>query len=149
MGISCFEGKRGYGISKASNYGLDFNKYIKNWNKNSILIIQIESIKAVENIELLISQEVVDGVMIGPYDISGSLGIPGKLEDIKVKSACIKVIKACKKYKKSCGFHDTNPKMNSMKNYMKLGYNFLIIGSDIFTLWRWVEETNKLLKRIK
>jgi 2-dehydro-3-deoxyglucarate aldolase len=43
-------GKRGYGIARAQGYGHDFARYTSAWNKVSILIIQIESITAVENI---------------------------------------------------------------------------------------------------
>ena len=141
-------GKRGFGISKASNYGFKFNEYIKNWNNKSLLIIQIESIKGVENLEnlLLHGNRIIDGVMIGPYDISGSLGIPGQINHVRVKKACNKIISICKKHKKACGIHDTDPGSNSLNNFFKDGYNFVIAGSDIFTLWRWVEKINKLIK---
>ena len=44
-----------------------------------MLILQIETIQAVDNIEKLLEFEEVDGVMIGPYDMSGSLGVPGDI----------------------------------------------------------------------
>ncbi len=140
-------GSRGYGISKASNYGFDFDTYINEWNKRAILIIQIESIKAINNLESLLQINDIDGVMIGPYDISGSLGIPGKINHPSVKKACKEVIKLCKKYKKSCGIHDTNPNKVSLSDFYKDGYNFIILGSDIFTYWNWIEKVNKLIKK--
>ena len=71
-------GKRSYGVNRAQAYGFDFDTYINNWNKESIFMIQVESIEAVENIESLVAFEEVDAVMIGPLDISGSLGVPGQ-----------------------------------------------------------------------
>ena len=64
-------GERTFGVNRAHSYGLDFDGYIKSWNKESILIIQIESKEGVENIEEITTHPSVDGVMIGPYDLSG------------------------------------------------------------------------------
>ena len=85
-------GKRSFGVNRAQNYGFDFEDYIKSWNDSSIFMIQIESIEAVENIEELLQLENLDGVMIGPYDISGSLGVPGQLDHHLVVEASKKVI---------------------------------------------------------
>ena len=65
---------------------------------NSSLIIQIESKIAVDNIDSLLKFEEVDGVMIGPYDISGSYGVPGQVNHTKVIEASKKVILTCKKF---------------------------------------------------
>ncbi len=62
-------------------------------------IAQIEAVGAVENIDEILNFKEVDGVMVGPYDISGSLKIPGQLDHPKVVAASKKVIQACKKYK--------------------------------------------------
>ena len=74
-------GERTYGVNRAHSYGLDFDGYIKSWNEESILIIQIESQEGVDNIEEITSHPSVDGVMIGPYDLSGSYGIPGDINN--------------------------------------------------------------------
>ena len=85
--------------------------------------------------------------MIGPYDISGSLGIPGELSHPEVLNACKEILSICKKYKKSCGIHDTDPNSKSLKLLDKNGYNFIVIGSDIFLLTKWVNNMNKLLNK--
>lgn len=71
-------GNRSYGVNRAHGYGWDFDEYIQTWNDSSPFLIQVESIRAVENIDLLLQFDEVDGVMVGPYDISGSLGVPGQ-----------------------------------------------------------------------
>ena len=48
-------GERTYGVNRAHSYGLEFDAYIKTWNKESILIVQIESQEGVENIEEITS----------------------------------------------------------------------------------------------
>ena len=108
-------GKRGYGIARAQGYGHDFEEYTSQWNDSSSLIIQIESISAVENIKKLLQFEEVDGAMVGPYDISGSLGIPGQINHQKVKDAGQLVIDACRKLGKSCGTQDIDPTSASVQ----------------------------------
>ena len=93
-------GNRSYGVNRAQGYGFDFEDYVASWNEDSSLIIQVESIEAVENIENLLKFSEIDAVMIGPYDISGSLGVPGDLNHKKVIDASKKVIDACMKYGK-------------------------------------------------
>jgi 2-keto-3-deoxy-L-rhamnonate aldolase RhmA len=138
-------GKRGYGIARAQGYGHDFEKYITQWNESSILIIQIESISAVENIEQLLQFDEVDGAMIGPYDISGSLGIPGQIEHEQVRNAGQLVVEACKKYGKSCGTQDIDPTSARVKVALDSGYTFVVLASDVFILWKWGEKMQKIV----
>jgi 2-keto-3-deoxy-L-rhamnonate aldolase RhmA len=142
-------GKRSYGVNRAQAYGFDFDTYINNWNKESIFMIQVESIEAVENIESLVAFEEVDAVMIGPLDISGSLGVPGQTSHPLVIEASKKVINACKKYGKSCGTQVADSNMKSVQDLFDLGHTFAILGSDLFVLWKWAEEMKKLIKTIK
>jgi len=138
-------GKRGYGIARAQGYGHDFEEYTSQWNDSSSLIIQIESISAVENIEKLLQFEEVDGAMVGPYDISGSLGIPGQIDHQKVKDAGKQVVDACQKFGKSCGTQDIDPTSESVKAALVSGYTFVVLASDVFILWKWGERMKKVV----
>lgn len=142
-------GKRSYGVSRAQTYGFDFDEYIQNWNDTSSFIIQIESIEGVENIEDLVTHPEVDGVMIGPYDISGSLGVPGQVDHVKVIEASMKVIESCKKHGKSCGTQLNDPNQNNVKKLFDLGYTYAILGSDLFVLWKWADNMQSLMKSFK
>jgi len=137
-------GKRGYGIARAQGYGHNFDEYTTQWNDSSSLIIQIESIAAVENIEALLQFEEVDGVMVGPYDISGSLGIPGKIDHPSVKEAGQRVLEACSKFEKACGTQDIDPTRKSVQKAIEAGYTFVVLASDVFMLWKWGERMQKL-----
>src|SRR5262249_46378217 len=103
------EGRRSYGVSRAQGYGFDFDRYTASWNKRSSLIIQIESIQAVEAIDDLLKTPAVDAVMTGPYDMSGSLGIPGQLDHPRVTEACARVIESCRRLGKGCGTQLVDP----------------------------------------
>lgn len=142
-------GKRSYGVAPAQGYGFDFEEYTRSWNGSSILIIQIESIQGVENVEELLKFEEVDGVMIGPYDISGSIGVPGQLDHPDVNEACKRVISACKKAGKSCGTHLVEPSVNIVKDAFSDGYTFVVLASDVFVLWKWGANMKDLIEKIR
>jgi 2-dehydro-3-deoxyglucarate aldolase len=112
-------------------------------------MIQIESIEGVNNIDEILAFDEIDGVMIGPYDISGSLGVPGKLNHPDVIEASKKVIKSCEKYGKSCGTQINNPNEKNIKELFSLGYTFAILGSDLFVLWKWAEEMKTIINENK
>jgi len=143
------EGNRSYGVNRAQTYGFDFDEYIESWNKTSSFIIQVESIQAVENIDKLLAFDEVDGVMIGPYDMSGSLGVPGQTSHPLVIEASLKVIEACKKYGKSCGTQVAEASPESVQNLFDLGYTFAILGSDLFVLWKWAEQMEKVMASMR
>lgn len=142
-------GNRSYGVNRAQSYGFEFDEYIKNWNDSSSLIIQIESIEAVKNIEELLTFSDVDGVMVGPYDMSGSLGVPGQTNHPDVIEASKKVIAACKKYKKSCGTQIADVSIERVEESFELGYTFSILGSDLFVLWKWAENMKYIMSKLK
>ena len=142
-------GKRGYGIARAQGYGHDFDNYTSNWNEESVLVIQIESIQAVENIDTLLQFTEVDGVMVGPYDISGSLDVPGQIDHPKVQEAGRRVVEACKKFGKACGTQDIDPTAKSVGNALDAGYTFVVLASDVFILWKWGERMQKLISECR
>mgnify|MGYP001277470746 CR=1 FL=1 len=142
-------GKRTFGINRAQEYGLNFKNYIENWNKESILIVQIESKKGIENIESIVSHPLVDGVMIGPYDLSGSYGFPGDIKNHIVIDACSKVSAMCKKYNKSCGTQISETTQDNVNEALKLGYNFIILGSDLFVFSNWSKKMSYMIKEFK
>ncbi len=137
-------GKRGFGIARGQGYGFDFAEYTKQWNEVSSLIIQIESIQGVENIEKILALEDIDAVMVGPYDLSGSLGVPGEIYHPKVKEACSKILRACEKYKKGCGTHIIEPTQKNIVEAFSEGYTMTALASDIFLLWKWAASMKEL-----
>jgi len=142
-------GRRTYGLNRAQAYGFDFDAYIKDWNDTSSFLIQIESIKAVENIESLLAFDEVDGVMVGPMDISGSLGVPGQTTHPLVIEASRKVIEACKRHGKSCGTQVADATAATVQPLFDLGYNYAILGSDLFVLWKWAAQMQDMMKRMR
>ena len=98
-------GKRGVGLFRAQKYGLGFDEYKKWVNDELVIIAQIEHYEAVEKIEEIITTDGIDAVIIGPYDLSGSMGYPGKYDREDVKKGIKKVLDACSKNNIPSGFH--------------------------------------------
>ena len=139
------EGNRSFGVNRAQNYGFTFDDYVRDWNDSSVFIIQVESRQAVENIDGLLENPHVDGVMIGPYDISGSYGVPGEVEHPKVVEASKIVIAACEKAGISCGTQLADVSEAGVNRLFDLGYTYAILGSDLFVLWKWAADMKSLI----
>lgn len=128
------KGNRGVGLSIAQNYGIGFEEY-KDWHyENLIVIAQIEHIDAVQEIEAILLTEGIDGVIIGPYDLSASLGVAGELEHPQVLQAIKKVETACKKLNKPLGFHVIKPQYEQVIEKIKAGYNLIGFSLDFYFL---------------
>jgi 2-dehydro-3-deoxyglucarate aldolase len=125
-------GKRGVGLYRASGYGTKFEEYKKWVDEELVIIAQIEHIDAVNNIDEIVEVDGIDGTIIGPYDLSGSMGCPGEFEREDVKEAVQTVLERCKVKKVPSGFHvvDTNPEKLNEK--IAQGCTFLAYGIDYF-----------------
>jgi len=133
------------GLNRAQRYGFGFEEYKKWVDEKLVVIAQIEHIDGVNNIEEIIQTEGIDGIIIGPYDLSGSLGIPGNYNQPIVKEALIKVEEACLTHKKSMGYHVVEPDSDLVIEKQKAGYNFIAFSTDfLFLGQKAVEEMNKL-----
>lgn len=127
-------GKRGVGLYRAQGYGTKFEEY-KKWVKDeSIIIAQIEHIEAVENIEEILTVDGIDGTIVGPYDLSGSMGYPGEYYKDDVQEAILKVKKACQQYNKPYGFHVIESDPKSLQSRIDEGCTFLAYSVDFFFL---------------
>ncbi|CAA6812699.1 MAG: 2-dehydro-3-deoxyglucarate aldolase (EC [uncultured Sulfurovum sp.] len=125
-------GKRGVGLYRSTKFGTKFEEYKKWVDEELVIIAQIEHIDAVNNIDDILQVEGIDGTIIGPYDLSGSMGYPGEFERADVKEAVQKVLDNCKAHNIPSGFHvvDTNPENLNQK--IAQGCTFLAYGIDYF-----------------
>ena len=112
-------------------------------------MIQIESVEGVKSVDEMLAVEGVDGVMIGPYDLSGSLGIPGQLDHPLVTEACVQVIDACKRFGKACGTQIIELTPDCASKAFSAGYTFAVLASDVFLLWKWSERARELISTFK
>ncbi len=127
-------GVRGFCFSRMNEYGVDFDRYAAEANDNIAVVVMIESRQAVENINAILEVPGVDGVLIGPYDLSGSFGIPGQLNDPRVTGAVRTVREACKRHRKAAGMHLVHVTPESVSDLVERGFTFLALGVDMVFL---------------
>ncbi|OHB48095.1 MAG: hypothetical protein A2Y10_17450 [Planctomycetes bacterium GWF2_41_51] len=142
------KGIRGFCFSRMNDYGDKFDEYISTADDNIAVVVMIESKEAIENIDEILAVDGVDGVFIGPYDLSGSYGIPGKTSHSIVQEGCKKVLDACKRGKKSAGLHVVLPTEENVKKALNDGFTFIAIGVDTVFLNMASRDSLELAKRI-
>ncbi len=140
-------GKRGVGLFRAQKYGLGFDEYKKWVNDELVIIAQIEHYEAVEKIEEIITTDGIDAVIIGPYDLSGSMGYPGKYDREDVKKGIKKVLDACSKNNIPSGFHVIESDPSKLNERIEQGCTFLAYSLDFFFLGDSAREGMKKVKR--
>lgn len=124
-------GKRGVGYSRSNGYGLDILDSIKTDNDKTFVCVQIEHIDAIENLEEILSVEGVDAAIIGPYDLSASMGLAGDLEHPKMEEAIKYNLSVCKKTGVTPGIHVVQPDPAQVDFRIKQGYKFIAYSVDI------------------
>ena len=123
-------GVRGFGYSRANMHGMDFDEYIKTANDQIAMIMQIEHKDAIANLEEIVKVEGVDGLFIGPLDLSGSMGITGQMEHPDMITALEKYRKAATTANKSFGMHIVRPNQDNIKQTIEQGYTMIALGLD-------------------
>jgi 2-dehydro-3-deoxyglucarate aldolase len=128
------EGIRGYCYSRMNRYGKDFDEYAASANDHTVVIAMIETKAGVDNIEDILAVEGLDGVFLGPYDLSGAYGLPGQLDHPIVRKARTRVLKACLKRGRTAGMHIVHPNPEVVRLALAEGFTFLALGADIIAL---------------
>ena len=91
----------------------------------------------------------VDGCLIGPYDLSGSYGIPGQTDAPVVTEACAKVAKAAVDAGKMAGAHIVIPTPERIETALKQGYTLLALGVDEWFLRSGAAQAMQALNQAK
>ena len=142
-------GTRGVGLARAQGYGTIFEEY-RQWVANeSSVIVQIEHIQAVENIEDILSVDGIDGFIIGPYDLSASLGVPGQFDHPQMIDALNRINSTIDKTTKYKGFHVVQPNADEAFAKIDEGYSFIAFGVDFLFLGEHCRDSLKTLKESK
>ena len=124
------KGIRSIGLARAQGYGPRFKDYFEWQYEHSLVIVQIEHIDAVDNLESILSVEGVDAYIVGPYDLSGSLGIPGDFTNQKYLEAVEKIRQVGQEYGIPGGVHIVEPDPAQLRHRIEEGHIFLAYGVD-------------------
>ena len=126
------EGARGVGLARAHGYGQRFREYLDAANRETAVIVQAEHVRAVENIEEIVRVPGVDAVLLGPYDLSASLGKMGQIDDPVVVAAIRRVTDVCRKAGMPLGYFGVTAA--AVQPYVALGYTLIVAGVDTLYL---------------
>lgn len=141
-------GTRGVGLARAQRYGLGFEEYEQWVNSGSIVIVQIEHVLGVKNLRKILAVDGIDGIIIGPYDLSGSIGLPGKLDDPKVDGLVQESIEIAIEMNVSAGYHVVQPDIEDVKSRIQQGFNFIGYSLDTIILGNTFGNDLENIKRI-
>lgn len=142
-------GTRGVGLNRAQHYGEGFESYKKWLTDNVVIIAQIEHINAIENLDEILSVHGIDGTIIGPYDLSGSMGYPGEYNRQDVKSALESYITKANKAGKPLGFHVIESDASFSIEKIQQGFSFIAFSIDFFFLGDRAKSELEKIKNIK
>ena len=123
------EGERSVGLGRAQGYGLNFADYIASANAHTSVIVQIEHQNAVNSVDQILQVQGIDALFIGPYDLSGSMGLLGQVSDTKVVAAIDKVHSACARSNMPLGIFCTTAEQSSAA--IKKGAQIVAVGTDL------------------
>ncbi|MGA9117387.1 MAG: aldolase/citrate lyase family protein [Bacteroidota bacterium] len=123
------EGARGYGPSFAAlRWGLSPPEYAMIANDVIMVIVLIEHIDAVNRIDEILAVPGIDVVFVGPFDLSGTMGLLGQTTDARVQEAVDRVHAAAKRARVPVGIFATTP--DDINRRIQQGYQFVLVGYD-------------------
>ena len=123
------KGSRPYGLSRAQGFGPGFKQYVENSDSEIIVIVQIEHIDAIDELDAIFSLDAIDAFIIGPYDLSGSMGIPGEFNDEKYLKVIEEIKHVANKHSKPGGIHIVEPDLDTYKKATE-EYSFIAYSVD-------------------
>ena len=124
-------GQRGVGLARAQGYGARFQQYQDWLEKNAVVVAMIEHIDAVNAIDSILSIDGIDAYIIGPYDLSGSMGRIGEFNHPEVTSAIGRVLEAGNRLGKPGGIHVVEPDQDELRQRIAAGFSFIGYSLDI------------------
>lgn len=126
------QGSRGVGLARAHGYGRRFKEYVESANGRTVVVVQAEHVLAVENIEAIVKVPGVDAVLLGPYDLSASLGKMGQIDDPTVVAAIDRVTEVCLRAKMPLGYFGVTAA--AVQPFIERGYTLITAGVDTLML---------------
>lgn len=128
------EGQRSVGVSRAHGYGMAFRETVSTVNERLVIVLQVEHRDAVAHIASIAGVPGIDALLVGPYDLSGSLGVLGETDHPRVLEAIEEVRSACREAGVPPGIFA--PDVPTARRYLGQGFSLIALGMDAFFLWQ-------------
>lgn len=131
------------GPSRANRFGTLAN-YVATANRGIGVLVQLETVQAIEQLEAIAAVEGVDGLFIGPADLSASLGHAGQMTHPAVLDLMAKAAQRCKAIGKPIGTIGNHPE--AVAQYRAAGFDFVAIASDLGLLMQGAKSVTAALR---
>jgi 2-dehydro-3-deoxyglucarate aldolase len=122
-------GTRGVGFSRANLFGKNFDIYCQE-AQAPLLVAMIENIRAIDELDSILQVDGQDAVLIGPYDLSASMGITAQFDHPEFVSVVESIRFQAEKYKIPCGVHIVSPSKEKLAQRIGEGYRFIAYSID-------------------
>jgi 4-hydroxy-2-oxoheptanedioate aldolase len=115
-------------LTRASSFGARFDDYFAHAHEWLVTLTQIETTDAVANAAEIASVDGVDVLVVGPMDLTTSMGISGQYDDARFHDALGAVADAAREHNKAAGILLLDPA--NLPLCRELGYTVVALGSD-------------------
>lgn len=144
------EGKRGFGPRRAQGYGLTpVETYLDEAAASTLVFLQIEHVDAVYRISEICAVPGIGGIILGPFDLSGSVGLLGQVNHPTVMQLCRQVIAACKDAAVPCGISVGPGDREYIRHWVETGIDFIACGDDLSFLRQGSQEILGFFKELE
>ncbi len=123
------EGIRGVAGTRASDYGRNLDTYFRTWNEEVLVICQIETRAALENVEEIAAVPGVDMLFVGPFDLSANLGVFGDIGSSVVQQAIERVVSVAASAGRAVGYYASDAE--EARRQIRRGMHFVAVGSEV------------------
>ena len=124
------QGTRGVAYHRGNLFGSHFEDYRTGAAREICLVAQIEHVRAVEQIDAILEHPRLDAIMVGPYDLSGSMNITGQFDRPEFAEVMDRINSACKRHGAVMGTHVVQPDPAKLRECLDQGYRFIAYGMD-------------------
>jgi len=122
------DGIRGVAGTRVTRYGMDLPDYFARWNSQVLMICQIETAEALENVDAIAAVPGVDVLFIGPNDLSANLNIFRQFDHPEFKRAVDRVLGAVARHRIAAGYMASTAE--EVLERVDQGFKFVSAGSD-------------------
>ncbi len=140
------DGVRGFGLGapQVGYQNHSFEEIIRHLNEHVLVVLQVETRTALERVDELLAVKGVDAVMVGPADLSISLGVPGQFDHPKMVAAITRIVESCRRHGVYPGMQTRT--MALARFWKQRGMQFLGCGNELGFLWDKARETVQQLR---
>ncbi len=129
-------------LSGARTLPPNMRDFLARFNRHNSLIVGVESVAAYENLDALLAVEGVDGVFVGPHDLSVTMEIPEQYDHPDFRRVLKDIVKRCRAKSLGVGIH-FGPGVaadETIAEFIDEGMNWVLYGADITVLRSAMEE---------